>query len=90
MQRTVIQIARMRLANVRPGDVISSHPEDEFGWFVVRGLRQLPSGDLIASGESTNDSVKGSPVDLVGVQVTKMVDIPELEVDVSSAMAALN
>lgn len=90
MQRTVVQIARMRLANVRPGDVISGHPDDEFGWFVVRGLRQLPSGDLIASGEATNESVKGAPVDLVGIQVTKLVDIPELEVDVSSAVPALN
>ena len=56
----------------------------------VLDVHLRPSGDLIASGESTSDSVKGSPVDLVGVQVTKMVDIPELEVDVSSAMAALN
>lgn len=90
MQRTVVQIARMRLANIRPGDVINGHPEEEFGWFVVRGVRQLPSGDLIASGESTSQSVKGSPVDLVGIQVTKVVDIPELEVDVSSSLAALN
>ena len=90
MQRTVVQIARMRLADVRPGDVISNHPEEEFGWFIVRNLRQLPSGDLIASGETTSQSVKGSPVDMVGIQVTKSVDIPELALDVASGLAAYN
>ncbi|MEM7285816.1 MAG: hypothetical protein AAF480_05645 [Actinomycetota bacterium] len=90
MHRTIVQIARMRLADVRPGDVITGHPDDEFGWFVVHVVRQLPSGDLVASGESTSQSVKGSPVDLCGIQVTKQVDIPELADASEHTLAALN
>lgn len=85
MQRTIVQIARIRLADVRPGDVINGRPDDEYGWFIVRLVRQLPSGDLVASGESTNQSAKGSPVDLVGIQVTKTVDIPDLVTDQTAA-----
>ncbi|MGI9623987.1 MAG: hypothetical protein ACR2PK_14215 [Acidimicrobiales bacterium] len=76
MQRTIVQIARVRLADIRTGDVINGHPDEEYGWFEVRAVRQLPSGDLVAVGDTSQQSVKGSPVDLAGVQVTKQVDVP--------------
>lgn len=76
MQRTVIQIARVRLAEVRPGDVVNGHPDHEQGWFRVVTIRELPSGDLVAAGETNVQSVKGSVFDLVGLQVAKQVDVP--------------
>lgn len=79
MQRTIVQIARMRLADVRTGDVVNGHPDDEFGWFEVRAIRQLPSGDLVAMGDSSQQSVKGSPVDLTGVQMTKQIEVHDAD-----------
>lgn len=79
MQRTIVQIARIRLADLEPGDIVNGHPDDEFGWFEVRVLRQLPSGDLVCTGDAATQSVKGSPWDLIGIQVTKQVDIPQAE-----------
>ena len=78
MKRTVVQIARVRLADLRQGDVVNGHPEHEHGWFMVQALRQLPSGDLVASGDTSTQAVKGQPFDLVGLQVTKEVDVPAL------------
>ncbi len=76
MERTVVQIARVRIADLRHGDVVNAHPEHEHGWFVVQAVRQLPSGDLVASGDTSIQAVKGQPFDLVGLQVTKTVDLP--------------
>lgn len=76
MQRTIIQIARMRLADIESGDVVNPNPEDELGWFEVQVIRQLPSGELIASGKTQTQSAKGTPWDLVGVQIAKQVDVP--------------
>ena len=76
MKRTVIQIARIRLGDVEAGDVINLRPDAEHGWFPVKMIRRLPSGDLVATGENTADNVKATPWDLVGIQVAKQVDIP--------------
>jgi hypothetical protein len=77
MQRTIVQIARMRLADLQPGDVINSNPEHELGWFEIQVIRQLPSGELVASGQIQTQTAKGMPRDLVGVQITKQVDEPD-------------
>lgn len=75
MQRTVVQIARIRIQDLERGDVVNSDPDAELGWFMVLTKRELPSGELIVSGESTTDTVKGRSFDLVGVQVTKQVEV---------------
>lgn len=78
MQRTVIQIARVRMADLRRGDVINGRPEDDQGWFMVQTMRQLPSGELVAGGASTNQTAKGQPFDLCGVQVTKQIEVTSM------------
>lgn len=75
MERTIVQIARIRLGDINVGDIVSGHPEKESGWFQVRVLRKLPSGELVAGGSASTESVKGSRWDLVGVQITKQVNI---------------
>ena len=75
MERTVIQIARVRIADLRRGDVVNQHPDDDLGWFVVQDMRQLPSGELVASGTTSNQNVKGDPVDIVGLQIAKHVPL---------------
>jgi hypothetical protein len=76
MQRTIVQIARMRLADLQPGDIVNSNPEHELGWFEIQLIRQLPSGELVASGQTQTQTAKGMPWDLVGVQIVKQVDAP--------------
>lgn len=75
MQRTVVQIARIRIGDLERGDVVNGDPDAEIGWFVVTNKRELPSGELVVSGEAAADSVKGQALDLVGVQVTKQVEV---------------
>ena len=77
MQRTVVQSARMRIADLEVGDVVNGHPEEEFGWFEVQTIRQLPSGEIVANGRSSAQAVKGSPYDLIGVQFTKVVEVKQ-------------
>ena len=91
MTRTIVQIARIRLIDVEPGDIVSGRPDDEFGWFEVHSVRELPSGDLVASGPTSTQSIKGSEWDLVGIQVTKQVEIarePQVIEAVPAAMAS--
>ena len=45
---------------------------------MVQTMRQLPSGDLVASGDTSTQAVKGQPFDLVGLQITKEVEVPAL------------
>jgi len=54
MQRTVVQIARVRMADLRRGDVINAKPDADQGWFMVQTMRQLPSGELVAGGASAS------------------------------------
>lgn len=76
MRRTIVQVARIRLGDVEPGDIINGRPDTDHGWFVVEMIRELPSGDLVVTGASTADNVKATPWDLVGIQVTKKIEIP--------------
>lgn len=75
MQRPIVQIARMRLADIRAGDIVNGHPDDELGWFEVQEIRHLPSGELVAGGRLSTQAAKGSPWDLVGFQVVKQVEV---------------
>ncbi len=81
MQRTIVQIARMRLADVRPGDIVNGHPDEELGWFEVQEIRHLPSGELVAGGRASTQAAKGAPWDLVGIQMTKQIEVPDRLVD---------
>ncbi len=76
MQRTIVQIARMRMADVQPGDIVNGHPDEELGWFEVQEIRHLPSGELVAGGRASTQAAKGSPWDLVGIQVTRKIEVP--------------
>ncbi len=75
MQRTVVPIARIRIGDLERGDVVNGRPDAELGGFMVLTKRELPSGELVVSGESSSHTVKGHALDLVGVQVTKQVEV---------------
>jgi len=72
MQRTTVQIAKMRMIDLAVGDEMNSDPDATKGWFVVEGMRRLPSGELNVTNESTKNSIIGEEYDIVGVQVPKV------------------
>lgn len=75
MQRTIVQITRMRISDVVEGDVINNDPDGTRGWFEVGVIRRLHDGTLSLCSENGRNSCNGSESDIVGVQVAKVVDI---------------
>ena len=74
MQRTIVNVARMRIIDLAVGDVINRDTEAASGWFEVAEIRRLPDGDLSVSGTATRDNVMGRENDIVGVQIPKVVE----------------
>lgn len=74
MQRTIVQVAMMRIIDLAVGDVMNRDPAATSGWFVVEEIRRLPSGELNVTNTSSKDSIMGAAHDIVGVQVPKIVE----------------
>ncbi len=77
MQRSAIQIVKMRMGDLKTGDVVNKNPDDPRGWFIVRDLEHLPNGGLAVNAMNAKDSINGRPQDLVGVQIRYAIDIPD-------------
>lgn len=75
--RTIVQIARMRLADITKGDTINGQPDSEDGWFEVRSVRALPSGERVVAGKSSTQSIKGASWDLIGGQIAKNIEVAD-------------
>jgi hypothetical protein len=76
MQRHLVQIARIRIGEVVPGDVVNRVPDENRGWFVVALVEELFDGSLQISDVTRQDSFSSGPMDIVGVQLLKPVDLP--------------
>lgn len=74
VQRTIVQVTRMRIVDLEIGDIVNSDPTATTGWFPVEEIRRLPNGDINVTNAATRDSVMARDWDIVGVQVTKRVD----------------
>lgn len=74
MQRTIVQVTRMRIIDLAVGDIVNHDPAATKGWFPIEEIRRLPSGDINVTNAATRDSVMVRDYDIVGVQVTKRVD----------------
>lgn len=77
MQRTIVQIARMRIIDLAVGDVMNRDPEATSGWFVVEDIRRLHNGQLNITNTATKVSMMGDDHDIVGVQIPKLVERAE-------------
>lgn len=64
------------MADLQPGDVINKNHDDARGWFEVREVEELHTGDILVHAFSEKDSINGAPNDIVGVQLAKVVEIP--------------
>jgi len=68
---------QVRMSEVQPGDVCNKSHVDAKGWFLVKELQELPNGGIAVIGLSDKDSINGGAYDMVGVQVSKLVEIPD-------------
>jgi len=75
MVRNLVQVMKVRMMDVQPGDVINKNAEDARGWFLVDDIQQLPSGDYAVLAATDKNSINGSPYEIVGVQVVKTVEV---------------
>lgn len=74
MQRTIVQVTRMRIVDLVIGDVVNHDPAATTGWFPIEEIRRLPNGDVNVTNAGSKGSVMATDYDIVGVQVTKRVD----------------
>lgn len=77
MQRTMVQVMQVRMSDVLPGDIVNKNADDARGWFEVKELQELPNNAVVLAAHSDRDSVNGSINDIVGVQITKVVEVPD-------------
>ena len=74
MERNTVEVAMMRVADLRVGDVVNRDPSSGSGWFAIIELRQLPSGEINATGAEPRTGIMSSPYDIVGVQVRRVIE----------------
>jgi len=65
------------MADVLPGDIVNKNYSDARGWFYVKELQELPNNGIVLVANSDRDSVNGTLNDIVGVQITKVVEVPD-------------
>lgn len=77
MQRVMVQVMQVRMSDVVPGDIVNRNYNEARGWFKVLELQELPNGGIVLAADSDRDSVNGNINDIVGVQITKVVEVPD-------------
>ena len=75
MQRRIVQIAKMCVADVRLGDAVASDPNGARGWFVVEEVVPLTSGEVALGGDRGRSTITAGPRDVVGIQVRQNVEM---------------
>jgi hypothetical protein len=76
MQRPTVRVTKMRIKDLRPGDVVNKDPEAMQGWFALSELRPLHDGSVSVVSPVITLTFSGYPDDLVGVQVLVPMDFP--------------
>ncbi|MEZ5341765.1 MAG: hypothetical protein R2706_10010 [Acidimicrobiales bacterium] len=71
MERSVVQIACIRIRDAVVGDVVNRDPDSNRGWFEIDGIEPLHDGSWALLNQVTNTSITGTPVDIIGIQVLK-------------------
>ncbi len=79
MQRNLVQIARIQMRQIVPGDVVNRVPDDTRGWFVAGVLEELFDGNLQVASSDRLQAFSAGPLDIVGVQLLKPIELPVYE-----------
>jgi len=77
MRRTIVQVISVRMRDLLPGDIINKNGDQARGWFRVKDLQPLPKGVIAVIAEDEQDSINSAGDDLVGLQVHKVVEVPD-------------
>lgn len=77
MQRKMVQVMKVRMKDVHPGDVVNKNADDPRGWFSVVELQELPNDGIVLVAKTDRDSINGNIFDIVGVQIIKSVEVGE-------------
>ncbi len=77
MQRKLVQVMKVRMRDVLPGDIVNKNADEAKGWIDVIQLQELPNNGIVLVAESDRDSINGSLNDIVGVQIIKTVEVPD-------------
>lgn len=79
MKRNLIQVARIRMEEVMPGDVVNRVPDETRGWFIVAAIEPLFDGSLQVIDAKRHLAFSAGPLDIVGVQLLKPIDLEVTE-----------
>ncbi len=79
MKRNLIQVARIRMEEVLPGDVVNRVPDETRGWFIVAAVEMLFDGSLQVIDAKRHLAFSAGPLDIVGVQLLKPIDLEVTE-----------
>ena len=79
MQRKMVQIMKVRMRDVLPGDVVNRNADEARGWVDVIQIQELPNKGIVLVAESDRDSINGNLNDIVGVQIIKAVELPDAQ-----------
>ena len=77
MQRNMVQVTQVRMRDVLPGDIVNRNYEEARGWVKVVEVLPLPNNQIVLAASSDRDSVNGSINDIVGIQVVRVVEVPD-------------
>lgn len=77
MNRNFVKVARIRIEDIRIGDVVNRDPESETGWFEVHETQILFNGDLQLVDRTELVTISGPYFSLVGVQFVSSAAVPE-------------
>lgn len=79
MERNLVQVARIRAREVVLGDVVNRLADEQKGWFAVGLVENLFDGTIAFSSSDRKMTFSTSPLDLVGVQTLKPMNIEVTE-----------
>lgn len=79
MERNLVQVARIRAREVVLADVVNRLADEQKGWFAVGLIENLFDGTIAFSSEDRKMTFTTSPLDLVGVQTLKPMNIEVTE-----------
>ena len=88
MQRNMVQVIQVRMRDVIAGDVVNRNADEPRGWVEVVETQVLPNDDIVLAAKSDRDSINGNRNDIVGVQVVRAVEIPDLPASAREEPAA--
>ena len=77
MRRTMVQVMKVRMKDVFPGDVVNRNADEPRGWVEVVEVQELPNNGIVLAANSDRESINGNINDIVGVQVSKTVEVPD-------------